>query len=1327
MMKNLTLSLVAASLFSANLSQAQLRNCATSAPSLQYENWVQSLYPSSGPGKGGSSNNSTQAIFNIPVIVHVIHNNEPINSNTANTGNNISTAQILDQINILNADFNGTNPDTTLIPAVFKPLLGKFQVNFCMAVVNPTGGVLATPGIDRINRVSKGWNAFPYTMAYVDGTVKPNSIWDPNRYFNLWVVPLSGGTLGYATFPMPGASGLGGLTSNFGTPTTDGVVIPGAYFGSIGTASLTIYNKGRTATHEVGHWIGLRHIWGDGTCATDFCNDTPPAQNANGPCHTHPYKLGTCGGNTTGEMFMNYMDYTRDNCMYMFTMDQKNRAQLVMTHSPMRVTLLTSTVCNLPTTTNDLAILNVISPTYSQVINCANSITPQIRVSNLGSNLISSAVYNYSVNGMPLQTFNWTGNLAPGATQTITLPAITNIPSGNKAFSVTATAPNGGVDNNLTNNNNMQNFSIINSFTMNASSATICAGSPATLTASGGATTYSWNPGAITGTQVVFSPASTTIYTLTGSTGTCSNTRTTTIVVSGSLSINVNTASICAGSSATLTASGATTYTWNTGSNLSSIVVNPTSTTQYTVSGNNGSCSGNKTTTVVVSITPTVTVNSQTICNGSNATLTAVGATNYSWNTGATSSVINPNPTSTTVYTVIGTNGTCSNTKTSTVTVNASPTVNVNSASICSGGSVTLTATGATTYLWNTGATASSIVVSPVSTTNYTVTGTNVSCSNTKTTSVIVNTTPTVSVNNATICNGNTANLSASGATTYTWNTGATTNAINPNPTSTTIYTVSGFNGICVNTRTAIVVVNANPTITANSATICSGNNANITAAGATTYTWNTGANTSAINVSPIATTIYTVNGTSANGCVGTRTTIVNVNATPTVAVNNVTICNGGTATLTASGAATYVWNTGATSANIAVTPTVNTTYTVIGTSNGCTNTKTVSVAIGSALSINIAASNTAICNGNSVNLTASGATTYTWNTGANVSGISVSPTSNTTYTVNGTSGACGGSKTISIVVNSNPSATTTQTNVTCNGLANGALNVSPSGNGPFTINYLPSGPSNLVAGTYSVIVTSVNGCSFNTSATITQPAVLSANVNANNTSCNTSCNGSASAIVTGGTAGYNYTVLPTGGNAANAANLCAGSYTYLVKDANGCNTSAVFSIANGTTGLNIAASSTLASCATCTNGVITATSNGTGPFTYVWTPGNFTTQTVYDVAVGCYTVTITDNSGCSGTNTTCVNYSTSTGLLSASLDASQVLVYPNPNNGVFNVLSNVQLNKYQLFDVTGRIISENKLTAGVKEVNLTTLASGIYYIKVFGEQGSVSKKIVKE
>lgn len=800
--------------------QEPKRTCGSDIMPQQFEDWLQSIEQAGG-GKG-NSNMSTQSVFNIPVIVHVIHNGTGIGS-----GSNVSNAQIISQINILNRDFNGTNTDTNLIPAAFKPLLGKFKINFCLAVVNPTGGILAEPGVNRINRNTAGWTAPPYTnMTYWNNTIKPQSIWDVNRYMNMWVGDLGSGLLGFATFPNPGTSGLSGIPAPYGSATTDGVVINFTAFGNTGTAQAP-FNLGRTATHEVGHWLGLRHVWGDASCGSDFCNDTPTQSNSTYNCPSYPNAAGCTGSpNPPGRMFMNFMDYTNDNCMYMFTHDQAYRAQLIMTNSSIRAALLTSTVCNLPSVTNDLGIMYVASPTYSQVISCDNFINPVIAVKNFGSNAITSATYTYNVNGLNTQTFNWTGNIAPNATLTLNLPTINSVPNGTNGLNVRITSVNGGPDTYTTNNFNNQLFYTVNGFSIAASGAsTVCASNPATLTASGSASSYTWNPGNISGTVAVVNPAATTIYTLSGSSGTCVTTRTV------------------------------------------QVTVNPS---------------------------PTVAVNNQTICTGGTATLVASGASTYSWSTSQTNATITVNPLSNTVYTVTGSIGSCSNTKTVSVTIGTQLGINIaaTSTAFCSGGTATLTASGANTYTWSTTSNNASIVVSPTATTVYTVNGSAGTCNGSKTISVNVTASPTVVVANAsqTTCTGDAVTLSASGASNYTWTPGnQTSSSINVAPVSTTVYSVTGANGICTNVKTATVTVNLKPTVNAaaSSNTMCLGASISLFANGANTYTWNPGNQVGMpINVSPSSNTTYTVTGEASNGCKSTNTVEITVSPCTGLSIN---------------------------------------------------------------------------------------------------------------------------------------------------------------------------------------------------------------------------------------------------------------------------------------------------------------------------------------------------------------------------------------------------------------------------------------------------------
>lgn len=278
-------------------------------------------------------------VLTIPVVFHIIHNGESVGS-----GDNLSATYINAQVEQLNNDFRrilGTSGYNN------NPVGADAEIEFCPAIVAPDGSTLAEPGINRINRNSKGWSAPPYGScsggfndAYIEGTIKPQSQWDPNQYFNIWVMDINCGILGYAQFPSQ--SGLPGLNSNGGAASTDGVVLLTSSVGSTDTPNPqgNTYNQGRTGTHEVGHCFGLRHIWGDGGCGIDdYCADTPESDAANYGCPTTHVSCGST------DMVRNYMDYTNDACMNIFTLDQKARMQAVMANSPRRASLASSTVC----------------------------------------------------------------------------------------------------------------------------------------------------------------------------------------------------------------------------------------------------------------------------------------------------------------------------------------------------------------------------------------------------------------------------------------------------------------------------------------------------------------------------------------------------------------------------------------------------------------------------------------------------------------------------------------------------------------------------------------------------------------------------------------------------------------------------------------------------------------------------------------------------------------------------------------------------------------------------------------------------------------------
>ena len=553
----------------------------------------------------------------------------------------------------------------------------------------------------------------------------------------------------------------------------------------------------------------------------------------------------------------------------------------------------------------------------------------------------------------------------------------------------------------------------------------ICNGSSTTLTATGGST-YLWSTGATTA-SISVSPTTTTTYTVTAydATGANSDTDEVTVTVNAIPVANAGAdVSTCQGTSVTLSALGGSSYLWSTGATTQTINVNPNSTTTYSVQVTQNGCSSSDTVTVTVNPSPTINAGSDVTINlGESTTLTATGGNTYLWSTGSTSSSITVSPTVTTTYTVTGYLNGCESTDTVTVflvdnsvTANAGPDV-----SICNSSSTTLTATGGSTYLWSTGATTASISVSPTTTTSYTVTaydatGTN---SDTDDVTVTVNAIPVANAGaDVSTCQGTSVTLSASGGSSYLWSTGATTQTINVNPNSTTTYSVQVTQNGCSSSDTVTVTVNPSPTINAGSdVTINLGESTTLTATGGNTYLWSTGSTSSSITVSPTVTTTYTVTG-YLNGCQNTDSVTVFVNSANANAGQDQTICNGYSATLTATGGDTYLWSTGATTQSITVNPTSTSTYTVTAYVGNSQDTDSVIVTVNPNPNVVIAnGSEVSILEGEYVTLSVSGANTYLWNNGATQPNIAVSPNTSTTYSVTGYINNCSDTKQVTVNV----------------------------------------------------------------------------------------------------------------------------------------------------------------------------------------------------------------------------------------------------------------------------------------------------------------------
>ncbi|HEY6144502.1 MAG TPA: T9SS type A sorting domain-containing protein [Flavobacterium sp.] len=408
----------------------------------QFEAWLKPLVSKY---KSSRSNSKIAAtVITIPVVVHVIHNGQAIG-----TAPNITDAQVQSQITVLNQDFRKmlNTPGYNTNPAG-----ADVEIEFVLALQDPNGN--PTNGIDRINLCQSSWSS-----EEIDAIVKPATIWNPTQYLNMWSVQFSGSNLlGYAQ--PPDASGLPGLDASGGDANTDGVVSSYNVFGSKAHDTNNsflldpTYNKGRTMTHEVGHWLGLIHIWGDSNCGTDHCADTPVHHDANYGCPI----VANCTANGN-EMVENYMDYTDDSCMNIFTNDQKARTAVIMANAARRSPLKTSTKGTaIPLFAND-AEIKIEAGLCNNNYKC-EALAPsnkQVAIYNRGTTTLTSVTLNYTINGGGNQIQVWNGSLAQNESTIVTL-LNTNIYG---TLNVSITATNGVTDQRPSNNTATATFTTL--------------------------------------------------------------------------------------------------------------------------------------------------------------------------------------------------------------------------------------------------------------------------------------------------------------------------------------------------------------------------------------------------------------------------------------------------------------------------------------------------------------------------------------------------------------------------------------------------------------------------------------------------------------------------------------------------------------------------------------------------------------------------------------------------------------------------------------------------------------------------------------------------
>ena len=787
-----------------------------------------------------------------------------------------------------------------------------------------------------------------------------------------------------------------------------------------------------------------------------------------------------------------------------------------------------------------------------------------------------------------------------------------------------------------------------------APTATITAGGPTTfcqggnvvLTASSGAS-YVWSNGATTASITASTPGSYSVL-ITNASGCAATAAATAVTVNAAPNATISaggSTTFCSGGSVTLTASAGASYLWSTGATTASISVNTAGASTVTVTNAAGCSTTSAATTIVVNATPTASITaggSTTICSGSTVTLTASAGSSYLWSNGATTASIVANTTGNYTVTVFNANGCSAISTPTTVTVNNPSVANISSSgstNFCQGGSVVLTATAASTYAWSTGATTQAITVSASG--NYSVTLTNASgcTSSSPVTVVTANALPTATITaggTTTFCQGGSVTLTASPATSYVWNNGATSASITVSTAGSYTVQVANNSGCTATSAATTVVVNALPTasITAGgSLSICAGSTVNLTASTGAAYLWSNGATTATIAASNAGN--YSVQVTNAAGCISTSAvSSVVVNALPTPSISSVgstTLCQGATVTLTTANGTglTYQWKNNGTNipGATAVSYVANAvgSYTVqVTNAAGCIGTSTATAVVVNALpvaSISNSGANT-ICAGTSVNLTASGGTAYTWSNGATSATIAANTTGNYTVSVSNAAGCTSSTSTaITVVTPTVASIAASGPTSFCAG-QNVVLTANPGASYVWSTGATTASITVAATNNVSVQVTYVSGCVSTSPVTaVTANSLPTATIAASGAT--SFCPGATVTLTA--SAGSSY-VWTNGATTNSIVVSASGSYGVSVTNASGCVATAA---PTAITVFAVPTASITTSGATtfCQGSSLNLTAN-TGA-SYVWSSGE-TTSSISTGVSGNYSVTVLDANGCS-------------------------------------------------------------------------------------------------
>ncbi len=1285
----------------------------------------------------------TRTLVTIPVVFHVIY---------ANAAQNIPDTLIYEQLKQLNLDFARLNSDTTNTPAAFKAVAANTDIQFCLAVRDPQGN--ATTGITRTSTTVASWSTNNNIKYTANGG---KDAWPRDKYLNMWIGNLGNGLLGYAQFPG-------------GNAATDGVVCLTTSVGSMSypnpAASANPYDLGRTATHEVGHWLSLYHIWGDdaGACSgSDQVNDTPNSEDANYGCPTYPL-IDACATAAPGAMFMNYMDYVDDACMNMFTQGQTTRIASLFAAGGARAPLLTSDGCQ--------------------------SVQPCAGVPNAGS---ISATNDTLCSGFKTLT-------VVGATSATGISYLWQSSLNSFGPWVNASGSNTNYNYIAQSNGGTQYFRCV----------VTCATSTLTDTTAPFAI-YSFGVGSVTGDTNLCQPGNTTLTAVGISTGAynwyTSATATTPVFVG-----NPYTAAIA----------GNTTLYVNTGS-ISKYNVGPVN---YSIGANSVSTSntwksnglqfktfGNNVTIDTVFIYPNSAGN-VIITVSDSATNTTAG----SYTLAVTAAQINTKvpvpvniscaanttyfmrPTGSTVtglyrntagamfpYTVpnvisivknINDQNTryryfydwkisagCS-TPLVAVPITVTPAVLTTATTpiVCSGNLASISANAGTGYSY-------SLNGGPINTNGsfpnlsagiYTVVAANAS-SNCLVSTVVTFTSPTplvlslATTANTAICNGSIVPTVTGGVGPYQYQInggGFATNTNALNNLCLGVYTVcvkdanncSTCSNAFVNSNSSILVSTQNTKpacfTAANGSTF-----ANVLGGlSPFTFSVNGSAFGSSNNITGLAAGTYTITAKDVNNITNTTVVTIGTSApivtTITTTAGSTTNCTGAISASTTGGFAPYTYtlngvSQGATSAYANKCPG---NYTICATDiNGCSACKIDSVKLVIPISISIP-SKTQACagtTGGAISALALNGTPpyqYSFNTNPYSAVNNFTSLAPGVYTIAAKDvNNIVASTVVNIGLSANLAVTATKTNPTCNGQCNGTIQAAATTGVPGYSYSIQNGVfqsatsfTGTCAGTYTLVAKDANNCTITNVVNIIAPDPLTTTMLINNISCNGSNDGNVTINAYGGNGNYTFKIGTGAYTTSNVfTGLPQGTYSVYTKDNNGCTQVLPLNISNPSS-LTATATTNVAN-----HSITTLAAGGTPPYKYSINNGIATQNPNFtNLPGGVYTVSVIDANGCK--QTIIVNLEAPASVQTLMLE-NNISIYPNPANGKVTIEINAGAGaenlQILLIDQLGKVVRKEMVLINgttIQTIDISTMASGTYTVfMVDNHNAAIAKKLV--